>query len=640
MNSRGARWLFLWVISCGIAAAQDTALVNQYNKTVYAIRETHLDSALALSLQAQRVADSLGYIPGLTKALENAGWIYYRQGTFNKSIEYSFQALRLASTLQDPVRVANLHNNIGAVYYAQRQYPEAVAEFKKGLALIAEVDHVKTRWRTLNNISFMFLSMGRFDSAEYYSNQSLALEKQEENVYLSSFSYRNQGDIYRETGRLREALASYRTAMKLAEAGGILSTQVATRPRIAALLIAFGEWEKGIAMLKENLGIARTKGFDVELLLTYKELAAAWTKKGFFEQAARVQAQYIALNDSISERRWSSQLAALETLHELDLKETRIGLLTREKALQQATIFRQRVLLGGATLGLALLTLAGVLFWNYTRKLSQAKQKIENKEGELIERNRKIEQQRLELERLNASKDKLFSIIGHDFRSPLQSLRGLLALMNQDSLTPQEFAHYSKDLKGRIDILYDNLDNLLHWSVAQINGIQTQFQIVEVRQAYQEIANLYEDVALQKKVTIRNQLVHDMLAFADGDQLRLVLRNLVSNAIKFSNPGGVVILGVDVIGADASLFVKDVGLGIDPVDLSRLFVKDSLWSQRGTQQEKGLGIGLLLCQEFLEKNNSRLEVVSQPGKGTTFSFKLRIADTKAAPRKKPVVSLL
>lgn len=619
---------------------KDTARVNQYNRIVFSIRETHLDSALALSLRAQKLADSLRYLPGFAKSLENTGWIYYRKGNFNKSVEYSFRALKLAAQLHDPTQVANIHNNIGAVYYAQKQYAVALNEFRRGLELAQETGNARTLARSLNNISYMFFMLKQYDSAEYYSTKSMTVALDEDNWYVKAFTYRNQGDIYRATGRKQEALASFEMAMKLAETGHALSMQVATRPRIASLLIEFGEIARGIALLEENIRITQEKGFEEELLQTYRVLAEARIAQKNYLEAARVQSDLIVLDDSISARKWTNQLASLETLYELDLREARIEILTKETALNQAVIFRQRVLLWGVSIGFIIIALAGVLFWNSTRKLRLAKKEIEEHERELTQRNQEIEQQRQQLERLNATKDKLFSIIGHDFRSPLQSLRGLLALMNQDSLTPQEFAHYSRDLKGRIDIVYDNLDNLLHWSVAQINGIKTNLQILEVRQLYAAIADLYEETAAQKRVTIRNEIAEDVLVLADGDQIKLVLRNLVSNALKFSNTNGRVVLGVEIQGNEARLFVKDNGLGIDPANLSRLFVKDALWSQRGTQQEKGLGIGLLLCKEFLEKNNSRLEVASEPGKGTTFSFKLMLAGAESVPKKKQIASIL
>lgn len=619
-------FIFL-TVSASVGFSHDTTRINQINKKVLTLRETHLDSALRFSLRAQRMADSINYVPGLATALENMGWIYYRRGMFTKSIDHSLQALRLARQLKDPVRLANLHNNIGAVYYAQKQYAVAAAEFRKGLDLVSNANQVNTRWRTLNNISFIYVKMGLYDSAELYSNQAMAIASPEDNRYLASFAYRNQGDIYSATGRKREALLSFQTAMKLAEAAGATSLQVATRPRMAALLLEAGDTKAGIALLEQNIQITRAGGFDEELLQTYKALAQAWIEQEEYARASRIQLEYNALNDSISKRKWSDQVAALETRYELDLKEARIELLTREAALQHATIFRQRVLLWGASLGIAILTLVGIVSWNYTRKLRQAKKEIEKNEHQLTERNREIDQQRMELERLNATKDKLFSIIGHDFRSPLQSLRGLLTLMNHDSLTRQEFAYHSRDLKGRIDIVYDNLDNLLHWSVAQINGIKIAPQVVEVGQLFDEIGDLYQDVALHKKVMIRNELTGALHVVADRDHLRLVLRNLVSNAIKFSHENGTVILGGEIVGSVASLFVKDTGLGMNEANLNRLFVKDSLWSQRGTRQEKGLGIGLLLCQEFLEKANSKLEVFSQHGVGTTFTFTLTLPGT-------------
>lgn len=600
----------------GFAAAQpahDTAAVNRLNRTASALRETLLDSSLAMSHQAAEVAAALNYPKGLAKALENAGWIYYRKGNFARSMDLSYQALAIALKQKDSIQAAQLYNNVGAIYFAQSQFRKALAEFKKGLAIGQAANRLPLQARSANNISFMYSSLKQYDSAEYFANRAIALGSQLDAGYLQAFAYRNLGDVLLATQRTQQALDAYQRGLDLAREAKAVSVQAAIQPRIARVLMKAGNYEAAYPLLLSTTELAMQHGFTDELLVSYRLLADWYRLQKRFSEASDVQDRYVKLSDSVQAMKWSEQLASLQAQFELDKKEAQIALLRKEQELSQNIIWRQRLLLLAVSLGLAIIVAATVVYWYAMRRVRQA--------------NREIEQQRLELERLNATKDKLFSIIGHDLRSPLHGLKGLLALFGQESLTPQEFRHYSRDLKNRIDIVYNNLDNLLHWSVAQINGIKTNPQPVKISELFQEVVDLYAEAAAQKQVHVRVEQPADLHVLADRDQLLLVLRNLKSNALKFSHPGGEVTLGITPpANGSATVYVSDRGVGIDPAIRANLQAREVLHSLAGTRHEKGLGIGLLLCKEFLEKNNSEIKVESQPGNGTTFSFSLPLVN--------------
>jgi signal transduction histidine kinase len=622
--------MVLWVVLVmGLPAASpapDTATVNRLNRNATAMRETQPDSALRLSKEAAEIASAISYEAGLAKALENTAWIYYRKGDFAQSMDLSYQALAIAARQKDSIQIAQLYNNVGAIYFAQSQFKKALVEFSKALAIARAAGHLPLEARSTNNISFMHASLKQYDSAEHYAHRAIGLATRLNNGYSVAFAYRNLGDALLATGREQQALSAFRLGMDRAREANAVSVVSAIQPRLARVLLKNKNFDEAYALLTANIALCLQHGFMDELLVSYRLLADWYRVQKRFAEASDVQHQYLKLSDSVQAMKWSSQVASLQARFELDMKEAQIGLLEKEQELSRSIILRQRILLAAVLIGLVIIVAAALVFWYSVRKIRLA--------------NLEIERQRVELERLNDTKDKLFSIIGHDLRSPLHSLKGLLSLFAQESLTPQEFAHYSKDLKNRIDVVYNSLDNLLHWSAAQISGIKTNPKPVNVSELFREVIDLYDEPAAQKQIQVQVEAPADVHVLADRDQLLLVLRNLQSNAIKFSHVGGRVMLGVcPPENGLATLYVSDEGVGIDPALRPHLMTREALRSQQGTGREKGLGIGLLLCKEFLEKNNSRLEVESRPGSGTRFSFSLPLANQLRDAEKQRVALL-
>jgi len=223
---------------------------------------------------------------------------------------------------------------------------------------------------------------------------------------------------------------------------------------------------------------------------------------------------------------------------------------------------------------------------------------------------------------LNSTKDKLFSIIGHDLRSPLNSLRGMMDLLNKSILTQDEFVSFSKKIKTNVDYVYTDLDNLLSWAQSQQNGLKSSIEELGLYDVIIEKVDLLAESSSVKAITIHVEIDRDLRVRADKNQLGLIIRNLVSNAIKFSQEGGVVIIGAIKKKDQVEVAITDNGVGIAAADIEKLFRAGVNFSKPGTKNEKGIGLGLLLVKEFVELNNGTIHVTSKLGEGSTFTFSL------------------
>lgn len=228
-----------------------------------------------------------------------------------------------------------------------------------------------------------------------------------------------------------------------------------------------------------------------------------------------------------------------------------------------------------------------------------------------------IQQKNEELEALNKTKEKLFSIIAHDLRSPIAQIKSTLDLVNRDFISKEEFHELSHHFTKQIDQLQDNMNNLLTWSQSQLNGIVTKPQAVNPSMIIKEVIELLKQQWQAKDLQIQFEGFDD-LVWMDPDHLKVVVRNLLSNAIKFSKKKHSIVINHSRNNKELTIAVRDTGMGMSREQLDALFTAEEIISTHGTDKERGTGLGLKLCKEFLDKNHGEIWAISEQGIGSTF----------------------
>jgi len=229
-----------------------------------------------------------------------------------------------------------------------------------------------------------------------------------------------------------------------------------------------------------------------------------------------------------------------------------------------------------------------------------------------------------ELKDLNAMKDKFFSIIAHDLKNPFTGLLTLsdLVLSNIQEKKYEDLEEYAKLLKEFSNQGYKLLIDLLEWARSQSNSISVKIEPLSLAAIVEESQSTILPLAQQKNIAIECDCKHDYLVMADTYLLNTVMRNLLNNAVKFTNENGVIRISGEESDYSVTVHIEDNGVGIKPENLTKLFRLDTSCSTKGTANEEGTGLGLLLCKNFIEKMNGHIMVTSEYGKGTTFSFDL------------------
>lgn len=401
--------------------------------------------------------------------------------------------------------------------------------------------------------------------------------------------------IYIQQNRLREALYYLHWIHENFETGeepGNIHETYASLAEAYAMLHRTDSAEYYMKKAREaNIMLDGTK------LILYRSRSLIDSDKGNYRSALENYKKYHHLYDSLANAGKTTEIAQMKNWYELEQKDNETQLLLQEKQKQHKLI-----LVLTTTLVMILMLFALSVF--FFRKTAE-------KNRELIE--------------LHGIKDKLFSVVAHDLRSPISSLISILRLVNENMLDADIQARLFKEISNRVDDTFGLLDNLLRWAKNQMQGIVPAPAYFDVREASREITDTLQDVAANKKIILDNS-IRQQQVYADRDMFAVVVRNLTMNAIKYTSANGEITLDSYLSGNMLVVSVNDTGTGISEKIQKTLFKLSETSSQRGTNNENGAGLGLALCDDFVKANGGSIWFHSNPGEGSTFYFSIPVSD--------------
>jgi signal transduction histidine kinase len=343
----------------------------------------------------------------------------------------------------------------------------------------------------------------------------------------------------------------------------------------------------------------------------------------------RLVSQY---KDELYNSEKSGQIQEMQSLHELEGKESTIQFLEQENVLKQQQVKNQRLFV-------AFLLVAVLFFILLTFVLTRLRTIQKRTNRNLTDQNLSIEQQKLAIQmqaenllQIDTVKTKLFSVISHDLRGPIANLQSLLDLFTKKLMTAEEFITLSGKLKENLNITQRTLENLLNWSLSQMGGIKADKKKIDITDCIEESCQLMEEVAARKNITLEKTFDGPMIVLADTNQLQIILRNLIHNAIKFSGFNAPIKIAANKNDSHCHIVVRDSGIGMTEEEIYTVIGSKEYFSKTGTEQEKGTGLGLLLCKEFITLNGGAINIKSKLGEGTEVSFTLMLAEHQPTPK--------
>ncbi len=612
---------------------------------IQAIISTHFGEQLILKKNTKVGLMHLNRARGLAQQAQGAAlFVYYdryanvcsKLARVDSALFYSKMLLDHSRSLKnDSLELMALHK-VGILCYAIEQYQQACRYFK---IITQRGTDEKLLRNSYNTIGLCYRNQKIYDSALFYFDKGLALAQKYDTLYMGLING-NIGDTYSLEGNYPQAIAYLERELQFSTIKRVTKVAVDCMNSLTELYLKVGDLKKA-DVLYQRLSLYAPGWKDPKVSLNYYKLSSHYyQKKNQYERALHYLTRYEALHDSLASVHNIQRAAEVSAQYDFDHQQREINVLHQQNLLQQAKNRQKNYLLIGIiVITLLIAGLLMALFFNYRQKrkslaiIEEKNHSLEKVNEELLssvekieEQNQKISELAAHLTEVNASKDKLFSIIGHDLRSPIHSLKGLLKLATSGNLSAEEFQMLSIKLMQSVEHTDFTLNNLLQWARTQMQGIAAVPALIDFNPLIQENINFLADVAQRKHISLISTVAENTVAFADANQVSLVIRNLISNAIKFTPDHGQVVVSAAISDGTVQINVTDSGQGMSEDVMNRLFKIDHHLTTPGTQGEKGSGLGLLLCKEMIEKNHGRIGAFSKPGKGSTFWFALPAAE--------------
>lgn len=554
------------------------------------------------------------------KSLNYIGLIYWKWSDLANSLDYFMRSLKLKEKLKDDLEIAITLNNVANIYNELGNFNESLKYSSRAYRMASRTNDLYSLGRALNNMGVSYFRLNNFRKAEEIQLTSLKITQTAGDKVGTGYSLFNLGNIYYALKNYQKAIDYYGWSLKLRK-------EIHDNYGTASLLISIAkthiqrsEYDKADRALLESKALSEREGLKdllKNIFLIYSELNEA---EGNYTKALDYYKRYSTLKDSVFTKDFGTKIAELQVSYEFDAKEKEIELLTQEKKIQELKLREQRsrnnalfiVILFGFFLCLAL-----VFRYNLTRK---TKKLLEAKNAEIALRN-------AELSEVNAAKDKFFSIIAHDLKSPFNGLLGYTEIIIEDfeELKREELRQFLLNIRAMTKGVFGLIENLLTWSRMQTGRMEFVPEKIDLYSKTERIVGVLTGNAIRKDIKIRNEMHPDTYAYGDKNMVYSVMTNLLSNALKFTPPGGEIkINSKNEENGFVRISVTDTGVGISEQDLKKLFKIDQQHTTEGTDQEKGTGLGLVLCKELIEKNGGQIQVCSEVSKGSTFSFTLPV----------------
>jgi signal transduction histidine kinase len=594
------------------------ARLDALNKLTFLTREKELKQALVWGQRAEELAYEISDSLQLSRAKGNLGWIYFRLGVWDKAFRYSKDSYLIALKQDAKIELGMALNNLGSLLYRQTFYDEAILNFKEAYNYGLEENDPYLIIRSLNNLALNYSLKGDLDSAYIFASKALAYNEKFGEKYFITFTHRVIGDIYLAKGEVDNAIKSYEYSLEISTPEQIKTSEASVLHRLGNAYFIKGNSKTAIEYLNKGLNISKQHGFLDELVETYKTFAKIYDANGNIPLAFKYQKAFAELNEEREAASNKEKMELLQAKFEIEKSDAEIKFLQMQNTIKEVEIksFNKILIMFLVFTAISI----GLLFWMSIifKKKQETNKRLIHKRSILESQKKELQQKSAALAESNRSKNRILSILGHDLKSPVAQLKGVLDLLHSQELSKEEFDGISHILKRNVDGLYENIDNILSWSKSQMEGFKVQLLPTNIKKVIRPCIELLQYQANSKEITITLNIIEE-IALVDQDLLQLIIRNLLSNAIKFSNKGSNIDIFSQKEGDYIKLVIKDYGLGMSEIQLDTILNQQVylLESSVGTDKEKGTGLGLNLCKEFLGLMGGALKLESKKGEGTT-----------------------
>ncbi len=596
-------------------AAQSNILNNMglsfYAKSDVAAAIVLISESLELK---ERIADSLE----IDKTLNNLGVLYQLIGDYDSAISLLGRSLGIRRQQNDSLGIARVLSNTSVILNKTGRTDQALSMLEEAKVIYKrKVDHSGLA-SVYNNMGTVFQKLDDNKQAEEFFLLSIKMKCEDDDPRFTANTYNNLGMTSMALGNLEKASEYYQKALNLRTRINDVFGLATVNVNLGELYLHTSEYQKSEQHLLQALEIAESEMFKEPLQRGYYQLAQLYAATGRFESAFRYSEKSSSLKDELYNEELRKQANNLEMQLRTEIIYRENQMLKIDNRLKEMTIRRNQVSLLMSIVFSLFIIIVVLIIWARLKEKRRLNKQLENTIG-LLRQSEKM------LKEANAAKDNFFSIIAHDLTSPFNALLGFsdLLVSSYDEFGDQERKTFISNIHEASNETFKLLQNLLEYGKSQTGKISYNPEHIDISNLIKNDQDLLSYIDNNKGVDVTVSIAEGSRVFADKHMLKTIMRNILSNAVKFTPKGGNVKLISKADNDHLLISVSDNGIGIPDEWQKDLFGINKEFKRKGTENERGTGLGLVLCAELVKKNDGKIWFESVENEGSTFYLALK-----------------
>jgi len=542
-----------------------------------------------------------GNTTGEAAVIIRLGVVELRKGNYDKAIGYFLQSLKVAERSNNKQGRMEAYLTLAEGYMGQRKFDVALKYFTIAEGINNTIPFSNLSLNLYNDFGVIYREMGMPDNAIAYLEKGIMLSDEPQYQGLNITLINNLAKVYNKQGNKAKSIQLQKAALAKARK---IQNYLRELQTLTGLGDTYGasNAKQSLFYFKQALDLVKEKGARKQEIEILSRMADLYKSQKDFETALQMKEEQNALADSFFYKKMSKQVVSLQAEYELYRSKAKVNDLKQQNSTQK---LERNFSIGLVLACIITITVIGYYFYR-TRKL-----------------NKLLNSTNTELQESNKVKDKLFSVLAHDLRAPFASVIDLMQLLDDDDIEAEDRSMLIQKLASASKVSLETLNMLLKWGEMQIKGVRLNSMIMQPKPAVERVIALITTNAEKKKIKIADKVSNTLAITVDPNHFEFVVRNLLSNAVKFTATGGTIEISslVAIDKSEVVFAISDSGVGISAERLPMVFDIGNA-STKGTNNETGTSLGLVICKEFIELNKGRIWVESVVNKGSTFYFAL------------------
>jgi two-component system sensor histidine kinase/response regulator len=608
---------FLDSMETGLMTEKNDSLkMKIYRQLCFGYRNENKDKSLFYGNKGLELARKQQNKKAETDFLRFIGITYWQHFYHELALEKYYQALEIAENINYEVAMGFTYDVLGSAFTDKHEYKQALIYTKKAANIFEKLQHPEGLGYAHTHLSNIYTHQQDYTNAIHHAKKALAIREQSKDTVRISNTLRDIGLIYIQKKEYQTALNYFEKALFFAQKVNNLYTISECEQRMAEANLLLGNTETALHLALQSIEIGKKYDSYQHMIRNSAVLSKIYAQKQDYQKAFQYKEMYHKYQDSVLSQESRTKMLSDNIRYEFEKKQQKLVIETEK---QQLILKKQQYVIIMAVISLLATFVTVYVIYRKSREQQKAKEILIETNNELQQVMEELQAQTEHLQQSNEFKDKLFSVIGHDLRSPLVGVNGVFELKEEGIISEQEFATLLPNIAQNIYQVTHLTENILFWAKSQIQQQGLRKEVVDLHLLTKNQMDMLAVQANKKKLILKNEIAPRTLAEIDKNMIDFVIRNLISNAMKFSYPNQTISVTAIAKAEKIELCFTDTGVGIDEEDINTLFSEEVV-SKQGTANEKGTGLGLQLCKEFVQRNGGKIWLKSKPNVETQFFF--------------------